>query len=206
MPTVPADLPAMNVALKTWVDAQIAASGDLVAYAAAPYTVVWGSQSGPRPALPYAALSWAIPIAGLGGKPSVEMIDNLDDTFTRRQEYDGEGVFRIELLSRADLDPDSGTDEVMPLLAGLEASLYNPLQTELFTAAGLAFGETRGPPLAIPQVAGFGNERRGRLDVAFRARVRVDVINYPVLVSASLNDIEGTVDGNEVEITIGTSP
>lgn len=199
---MPLGLAAANIAIKTWIDSQIAPGGVLTSFAEAPYTVIWGYQSAPRPALPYAVLSWATGLGTIGGKPSRTIIDNGDDTFTERSSYDAEMLLRIELLSRAPLDPDSGLDETMPLLSGIEASLITSRQQELFTNAGLAFIETRSP-LVIPVVAGFGYERRARMDVLFRARVRVDDVDVPVLVSGSLSDIASTVEDGVVTVTVG---
>lgn len=203
--TMPLDLVASHVALKSWVDGQLGEDGALLAYAAGEYTTVWGHQNGPRPDLPYAVLSWPRAFATVGGKPARSIVDGEDDTFVERVEYDAEAVFRVEIFSSAALDPDSGVDEALALACGLEASIRTSRQLELFMLAGLAFVEN-GPPLAVPVVAGFGFERRAQLDITFRARVRVDALDVPVLDSTSVTDISGTVDEDGAIIgTVGTA-
>lgn len=179
------------------------AAGLLLGMAAGAYATIWGNQDGHRPALPYAVMSIPLPPAGLG-MPSKTTIDNGDDTFDRRYEYDARFTFRVELLSRAPLGADDGVDETMPLLAGLEASLRTEEQIEMFTAAGIAFIENRDP-LAIPRVMGFGTERRGQLDLVFGTRVRVDVPNVPVLDSGSLDEVLATVEDGDITGSVGTA-
>lgn len=179
------------------------AEGALVGYAAAPYNVVWGYQDGPKPAHPYAVLMLQRPLASVGGLPARQIAAGAGDTSNERLEHDAEMLLRVEILTRAPLAPDSGMDETVPLLTGLEASAHVRSQLEAFTAAGLALVSTRA--MAIPFVAGFSQERRGSIDVVFRARVRVDAIDVPVLEMESLNDITGSVNESEVTITVGTA-
>jgi hypothetical protein len=202
MPVMPASHGVANSALYAWVVGQLGAGGALTALFASPYTVIWGHQDGPRPPYPYAILYWAAPLASLDGKAERQLIDNGDDTFTTSDEYDAQGTVRIELLSKSELDPSTGLDETLSLVSGLEASLRTMRQVEAFTAAGLAF--VTSSALSIPVVSGFGFERRTRLDCVFRARVRVDVADVPVLEMDSLNDIETDADGSTISGIVGS--
>jgi hypothetical protein len=181
----------MLQAVKTWLDGQVAAGGTLVVagYAAAAYSTIWGQQDGPYPGHPYAVLQVVDPPASIDGKPARDVLNN---GALERNEYDALMTVRVELLSRAPLDPASGVEETMRLAGGLEASLRTSAQNEAWSVAGLGFVRTR-PPLAIPQVVGFGFERRTQLDVVFTVRVRVDVQN-PFLLNAPV--VSGTVDGS----------
>lgn len=202
--TIPQDAAAVNVAIRTWLVRQIGASGALAALFAAPYTVIWAAQDGPRPAVPYATLQWVQPWAAISGWPARELI-TVGDVSTARYEYDVQATMRIELFVKAALDPASGLDETSPILSALEISLRLPAQTEAFNAVGIAFGQTRAP-VAVPFIIGFSHERRGQLEIIFRSRVRVDVANAYVLDVESLSDISGSVDESGAVIGIVTTP
>src|SRR5258708_21023832 len=172
-----------------WAKGQIASSGALSGYEAAPYTVIWGVQDGPYPGHPYATLQVVQPPATDGGKPERTVFDNHMGGSTTRAEYDANMFVRLELFSRAPLDPNSGLDETIVLINALEASLRTSQQLEAFAKAGLAFVENR-PPLSVPMVAGFGFERRSQLDINFRVRVRVNT-KSPII---DIPGVSGTVD------------
>lgn len=188
----------MLVAVKAWVDGQIATGGAL----GTTYTTVWGSQDGPRPVYPYAVLRVLNPPHSVGGKPAYSLIpgETEEDPDITRAEFDSEFAIRLELLSRAPLDAASGVDETVRLIHAVEASLWSVPRLELLQNAGLALVST-GPPTSIPVVVGFGFERRSYLDVVFRARTRVDA-ETTVLDSDSFA-VVGTIDDGVVTGTVG---
>jgi len=189
MPYAPADFPSMLVAVRDWLVGQVGSGGALSGLMAAPYSVVWASQDAPYPGHPYATLRVVEPPRSLGSNTEERVLAGTDLAPIERDEYDADLTVRVELLSKAGLDPNSGMDETLLVMSGLEASLRTSLVLEKLAVAGIPFINNR-PPLSVPVVAGFGFERRAQMDMLMRLRVRVDVTAQLV----DPPDVTGTVD------------
>lgn len=201
---LPNDLSVMTTALWTWVNGQVGTGGAIAGLAAAPYSVLWAEQDAPA-AHPYATLRIVDGPKGLGTWPVQSL--SADGT-TSLREYDSEMTLRVSFFSKVPLST-AGIDETQQLAHALDGSLCADGVLQALQDAGLA-GFLTKPPIQVPQVAGFGRERRTYIEIILRARTRIarpvigtmDATTFPTgsaaLALTDAADVAGSVSTPDV--------